>query len=198
MGAALAPASSVAATRTLLVLGDSLSAEYGLPRDSGWVKLLRDRLAEKKLDWNVVNASISGETTAGGASRLPKLLDEHKPRLVIVELGANDGLRGSPLDMTRRNLDTIIGASQGAGAKVLLVGMQLPPNFGRGYTERFAAVFEQTAQAHKAALVPFLLDGFAADASFFQADRIHPTVQAQPLILDNVWPKLEPLLRAGH
>ncbi len=196
MGTLLAPASSIAATRTLLVLGDSLSAEYGLPRDSGWVRLLRDRLGEKKLDWSVVNASISGETTAGGASRLPKLLDEHKPQLVIVELGANDGLRGSPLDMTRRNLDSIVGAAREAGARVLLVGMQLPPNFGRAYTERFAALFEQTAQAHKTGFVPFLLAGFAGDASLFQADRLHPTVEAQPRILDNVWPALEPMLKA--
>jgi len=195
LGTWFAPASSLAATRTLLVLGDSLSAEYGLARDTGWVRLLRDRMAEKRLDWSIVNASISGETTAGGASRLPKLLADHKPQLVIVELGANDGLRGSPLDMTRRNLDGITQAAQEAGAKVLLVGMKLPPNFGKAYTDRFAALFEQTAQARKTALVPFFMESIAADLSYFQADRIHPNERAQALLLDTVWPTLEPMLK---
>lgn len=182
----------------ILVLGDSLSAEYGLARGSGWVTLLQRRLREHKLDAAVVNASISGETTAGGRTRLPALLAEHKPTHLLIELGGNDALRGLPLAMTRQNLDAMAAAGRAAGARVVMVGMQLPPNYGRQYGEDFAALFAQVAKAHQAALVPFLLQGVADGpqaARLFQADRIHPTAQAQPRMLDNVWPVLLPLLR---
>jgi acyl-CoA thioesterase-1 len=181
----------------ILVLGDSLSAEYGLARGSGWVTLLERRLREHKLDAAVVNASISGETTAGGRTRLPALLAEHKPTHLLIELGGNDALRGLPLAMTRQNLDAMAGAGRAAGARVVMVGMQLPPNYGRQYGADFAALFAQVAKAHQAALVPFLLQGVADGpqaARLFQADRIHPTAEAQPRMLDNVWPVLSPLL----
>jgi acyl-CoA thioesterase-1 len=189
---------ATAATRpVVLVLGDSLSAEYGLPRDTGWVKLLADRLASSagsRAQYSVVNASISGETTRGGRTRLPALLDQHAPAVVVIELGANDGLRGLPLDAMRDNLRQMAAASQAAGARVLLVGMQIPPNYGRSYSDRFAATFAEVAGAQKTALVPFLLDGFAAQLDLFQADRIHPNERAQPRMLDNVWKALRPLL----
>lgn len=188
---------ATAATRpVVLVLGDSLSAEYGLPRDTGWVKLLADRLASPAggAKYSVVNASISGETTSGGRTRLPGLLAQHAPAVVVIELGANDGLRGLPLDAMRDNLRQMTASSQAAGARVLLVGMQIPPNYGRGYAERFAATFAEVARERKAALVPFLLDGFAAQLDLFQADRIHPNERAQPRMLDNVWKALRPLL----
>jgi acyl-CoA thioesterase-1 len=182
----------------LLVLGDSLSAEYGLPRDSGWVKLLADKLAklgpEGAAQYNVVNASISGETTSGGRTRLPALLGQHRPAIVIIELGGNDGLRGLPLQAMRENLNAMVDASRKAGARVLLVGLRIPPNYGRDYTERFFATFADVARESKAALAPFLLDGFADQAEMFQGDRIHPTVKAQQKMLDNVWPHLQPLL----
>ena len=180
------------------MLGDSLSAEYGLRRGTGWVALLEQRLAREKFDVAVVNASISGDTTSGGRSRLPPLLARHQPTIVIIELGGNDALRGLPLPMTRANLDAMVVAAQAAGASVLVVGMQMPPNYGRQYTEDFAALFAQVARAYKTALVPFLLRGVAdvpdADA-LFQRDRIHPTEAAHPRILDNVWPVLRPMLR---
>ena len=182
----------------LLVLGDSLSAEYGLPRDTGWVKLLTDKLATLGPDgapqYNVVNASISGETTSGGRSRLPALLAQNRPAIVIIELGGNDGLRGLPLPAMRENLDAMVEASQKSGARVLLVGLRIPPNYGRDYTEGFANAFAEVARTHKAALAPFLLDGFADQADMFQSDRIHPTAKAQQKMLDNVWPHLQPLL----
>ena len=185
------------APATLLVLGDSISAEYGLPRGSGWVALLEQRLAQQKKTVKVVNASISGDTTAGGRSRLPALLAQHRPTLVIIELGGNDALRGLPLATTQANLSAMAQAAQQAGARVLLVGMQVPPNYGPDYSQRFAALFASVAQTHKTALVPFLLKGVGdvPDAArWFQADRIHPNAQAQPLLLDNVWPQLKKML----
>ena len=178
----------------LLVLGDSLSAEYGLSRGTGWVQLLADRLRNSGSDYRVVNASISGETTSGGRTRLPALLKEHRPRVIVLELGANDGLRGLPLNVMRDNLQTMIRQGQAAGAKVLLVGLRVPPNYGRDYAERFAGTFAALARELKVPLVPFLLEGFAESFELFQADRIHPTAEAQPRILDNVWPVLVPLL----
>ena len=178
----------------LLVLGDSLSAEYGLARGTGWVQLLADRLRARGSDYRVVNASISGETTSGGRSRLPALLKQHQPKIVVLELGANDGLRGLPLNVMKGNLAAMIKQSQAAGAKVLLVGVQVPPNYGRDYAERFAASYAALAREHKAELVPFLLEGFAEQLDLFQPDRIHPSVQAQPRMLDNVWPALQPLV----
>ncbi len=182
----------------VLVLGDSLSAEYGIARGRGWVALLEQRLAREKIAAQVVNASISGDTTSGGRSRLPALLATHRPTHVIIELGGNDALRGLPLAMTRDNLVAMTRAAQGAGARVVLVGMQVPPNYGRAYGEAFSALFAQVASAEKAALVPFLLKGVAdaADSdALFQADRIHPKEAAHPVMLANVWPVLRPLLR---
>jgi acyl-CoA thioesterase-1 len=199
--AAAAPAAAAgvgpgsAGSRTLLVLGDSLSAEYGLPRGSGWVALLERRVAERAPAWRVVNASISGETSSGGRTRLPDLLARHRPQAVIVELGGNDALRGLPLRVTETNLSEMVRAAKQAGAKPLLVGMMMPPNYGRAYSEQFAAIYRRVAQAEKTALVPFLLEGFGEDVSFFQSDRIHPSQRAQPLMLDNVWPTLAPLLQ---
>ncbi|MEY2619969.1 MAG: hypothetical protein RL522_2971 [Pseudomonadota bacterium] len=192
---ATAPASP--APPVLLVLGDSLSAEYGLKRGSGWVSLLEARLAQEKWDVRVVNASISGETTSGGRSRLPALLAQHRPSQVVIELGGNDALRGLPLSMTRDNLAWMTQAARQAGARVLLVGMQLPPNYGRDYGERFSDLFVQVARQQQAAVVPFFLKGFAdkPDATrYFQPDRIHPTEEAQPLMLATVWPELRKLL----
>jgi acyl-CoA thioesterase-1 len=185
----------------LLVVGDSLSAEYGLPRGSGWVALLERRLKQEVRDVTVVNASISGDTTSGGRSRLPALLAQHKPTHVIVELGGNDALRGLPLAMTRDNLAAMLRASQAAGARTMLVGTQVPPNYGRSYTEEFAALFGAVAKAEGAALVPFLLAGVADGpdaAALFQADRIHPNAQAQPIMLANVWPTLKALFAAAR
>jgi acyl-CoA thioesterase-1 len=190
-----------ATSRRLLVVGDSLSAEYGLPRGSGWVALLERRLKQEVRDVTVVNASISGDTTSGGRSRLPALLAQHKPTHVIVELGGNDALRGLPLAMTRDNLAAMLRASQAAGARTMLVGTQVPPNYGRSYTEEFAALFGAVAKAEGAALVPFLLAGVADGpdaAALFQADRIHPNAQAQPIMLANVWPTLKALLAAAR
>lgn len=182
----------------LLVLGDSLSAEYGLPRDTGWVKLLADKLAALErgggAQYSVVNASISGETTSGGRTRLPALLAQHRPAIVVIELGGNDALRGLPLAVMRENLNAMVTASRKAGARVLLVGVRVPPNYGRDYTERFFGMFAEVAREQKAALAPFLLDGFADNWDLFQGDRIHPTVKAQQKMLDNVWPHLAPLL----
>ncbi|CAA9427354.1 MAG: Arylesterase precursor [uncultured Ramlibacter sp.] len=186
-----------AAPATVLVVGDSLSAEYGLKRGSGWVALLERRLAGEKIDARVVNASISGDTTSGGRSRLPALLSQHKPSHVVIELGGNDALRGLPLSMTEDNLSVMAQAAQKAGARVLLVGIQLPPNYGRDYGAKFAALYEKVANQHKTAVVPFILKGVAdvpEAARLFQPDRIHPTEEAQPLMLDNIWPELRKLL----
>ena len=172
------------------MVGDSLSAEYGLARGTGWVALLEQQLARDKLPVKVVNASISGDTTSGGRSRLPALLKTHQPTHVVVELGGNDALRGLPLDMTRANLQAMAQAAKAAGAKVLLVGMQVPPNYGARYGQDFAALFTTVAREQGAALVPFLLAGVADSAEadkLFQPDRIHPTAQAHPRMLANVW-----------
>lgn len=182
------------------MLGDSLSAEYGLARGSGWVALLEARLQKEKIAATIVNASISGETTSGGRSRLPALLKQHQPTIVIVELGANDALRGLPLAMTEANLTEIAKASKGAGAKVLIVGMRLPPNYGKQYGDQFAGLFADVAKAEGAAYAPFLLAGIAdaPDAeSMFQADHIHPLASAHPRMLDNVWGALRPMLRTA-
>jgi acyl-CoA thioesterase-1 len=184
--------------KTILVVGDSLSAEYGLRRGSGWVALLEQRLKTEKVAATVVNASISGDTSSGGLSRLGPLLAQHKPTHVIIELGGNDALRGLPLQMTQDNLGQMTQAAQKAGARVLLVGMQVPPNYGQDYAARFAATFKTVARAHKAALVPFLLKGVADApnaAQLFQPDRIHPREEAHPVMLDNVWPELRKLLK---
>jgi acyl-CoA thioesterase-1 len=183
----------------ILVVGDSLSAEYGLRRGSGWVALLQQRLAREHVDAKVVNASISGDTTSGGRSRLPALLKQQSASVVVIELGGNDALRGLPLAMTEQNLMRMTEAAQQAGARVLLVGMQVPPNYGADYAKRFEAIFRKVAHDRKAALVPFLLAGIA-DAPdsmrLFQADRIHPKEEAHPRILDNVWPELRKLLKS--
>ena len=199
--AALGAFAGLSAAKTppvILVLGDSLSAEYGLKRGSGWVALLEQKLAAEKLAARVVNASISGDTTSGGRSRLGALLAEHQPTHVLIELGANDALRGLPLALTQDNLSQMTQAAQKSGAKVLLIGMQMPPNYGKDYGARFAGLYAAVAKANKAALVPFLLKG-VADAPdslrWFQADRIHPKEEAHPALLANVWPELRKLLK---
>ncbi|HXY05082.1 MAG TPA: arylesterase [Burkholderiaceae bacterium] len=178
----------------ILVMGDSLSAEYGLPRETGWVKLLADRVAQRAPQYNVVNASISGDTTSGGRARLAELLQRVRPGIVIIELGANDGLRGLSIDAMRVNLQAMIDSCRRNAARVLLVGVRLPPNYGASYGERFFSVYGELAKRNRVALVPFLLDGFADNLDLFQADRIHPLAQAQAAMLDNVWPHLQPLL----
>ncbi|WP_255569072.1 arylesterase [Comamonas sp. NLF-1-9] len=191
------PARAAGAAPVILVVGDSMSAEYGLPQGSGWVALLRQRLAAQRREASVVNASVSGDTTAGGRSRLAAALARHKPDIVILELGGNDALRGLPLSSTEDNLATMARQVRQAGARLLLVGMQVPPNYGADYTRRFAGLFETLAREHQASLVPFLLEGVANapdPTALFQADRIHPSVQAQPLLLDNVWKALQPML----
>ncbi len=195
---AAAGSARAAAEPVILVLGDSLSAEYGLARGSGWVTLLEQRLASEGIAARVVNASVSGETTSGGRARLAALLKTHRPTQVIIELGANDALRGLPLQNTEDNLAWMVQQAQAGGARVLLLGMQVPPNYGGDYGRRFSQVFENVAQRRKAALVPFFLKGVAdaPDAArLFQSDRIHPTAQAQPQMLANVWPELKKLLR---
>jgi acyl-CoA thioesterase-1 len=182
----------------ILVVGDSLSAEYGLKRGTGWVALLEQRLAREKIPAKVVNASISGDTTSGGRSRLGALLQQHKPTHVVIELGGNDALRGLPLAMTEDNLAKMTEAAQKAGARVLLVGMQVPPNYGTDYANRFSALFAKVAKQYKTGFVPFLLQGVAdvpEAPKLFQADRIHPREEAHPMMLDNVWPELKKLLK---
>jgi len=192
------PSMAQAAKPVILVVGDSLSAEYGLERGTGWVALLDQRLVQDKRVATVVNASISGDTTSGGRSRLPALLKQHQPTIVVIELGGNDALRGLPLSSTRDNLQTMARTAKAAGAKVLVVGMQVPPNYGRQYGDDFAALFASVAKSEGTALVPFLLKGVADVPNFealFQADRIHPKAQAHPTMLANVWAGLKPLLR---
>jgi acyl-CoA thioesterase-1 len=183
----------------ILVVGDSLSAEYGLARGSGWVALLDRKLQGEGVNAKVVNASISGDTTSGGRARLPPLLITHQPTHVIIELGANDALRGLPLEATRRNLTDMVTAAKGAGAKVLLVGMRMPPNYGRKYGEDFIGVYQAVARQQNVPLVPFLLQG-VADAPnadrLFQADQIHPIAAAHPTMMNNVWTTLRPMLRS--
>ena len=188
-----APAYS--ASKTLLVLGDSLSAEYGLPRDSGWVYLLQQQLRKEKYDLTLVNASISGETTSGGKSRLPSLLQQHKPALVLIELGGNDGLRGLSLAATQANLREMMAMSMTSGAKIILVGMRVPPNYGVDYSKRFAAMYQGLGREKNVRLVPFLLQGLDNTEQFFQPDRIHPNQLAQPIMMENVWQILKPMLR---
>jgi len=190
-------AAAAAPARRVVVLGDSLSAEYGLARGSGWVALLAQRLAKEQHGISVVNASISGDTTSGGRSRLPALLKAPPPSHLIIELGGNDALRGLPLEMTHANLLAMVRAGKAAGARVLLVGMQLPPNYGAAYGRDFAALFADVARVERVGLVPFLLKGVAdrSDAeAWFQADRIHPLARAHPVMLENVWQALKPLL----
>ncbi|MDZ4350613.1 MAG: arylesterase [Xanthomonadaceae bacterium] len=179
----------------ILVLGDSLSAAHNLPSEAGWVALLDDRLGEHLQPApEVINASISGETSAGGLARLPDLLQAHKPALVAIELGGNDGLRGLPPAHLRDNLHAMIALSREAGAKVLLIGIDIPPNYGRAYRERFAAVYRDLAEQWQVPLLPFLLEGVALTPGLMQPDGIHPTAEAQPRLLDNVWTVLEPML----
>ncbi|WP_231512343.1 arylesterase [Paucibacter sp. KBW04] len=194
----MVPGLARANSAKILVLGDSLSAEYGLARGTGWVALLAQRLKDQKSSFTVQNASISGDTTAGGRARLPALLKAHQPAIVIIELGGNDALRGLPLASTRENLLAMTRAAKAAGAKVLLAGMQVPPNYGASYGREFAALFSEVAKAEKTALLPFLLSGVAdrPDAlDWFQSDRIHPLAKAHPLMLENIWGPLKPLLR---
>ena len=183
------------ASKTLLVLGDSLSAEYGLSRGSGWVALLQQRLRLEKYDLIIVNASISGETTSGGKSRLPALLQQHKPALVLIELGGNDGLRGLSLAATQANLREMGAMVTASGAKLILVGMRVPPNYGVDYSKRFAAMYQGLGKEKNVSLVPFLLQGLEDAGQFFQPDRIHPNQRAQPIMMENVWQVLKPLLR---
>lgn len=188
--------SAHSAPKTVLVLGDSLSAEYGLRRGDGWVALLEQRLRQQKIDASVVNASISGETTSGGRTRLPGLLAKYRPAIVIIELGANDGLRGLPLAAADANLRATVGQAQAAGARALLVGMRIPPNYGRDYGERFFAMYGALARQTNTALVPFMLDGIADQPQWFQPDRLHPLAAAHPRILNTIWPHLLPLLKS--
>lgn len=184
----------MAQAATVLVVGDSISAAFGMDTRQGWVHLLDERLKKEGFEHQLVNASISGDTSAGGAARLPALLAEHSPDLVIVELGGNDGLRGLPPKQLQQNLASMIDASREAGAKVLLLGMRIPPNYGERYTTAFAKVFDDVAAEKRVPLVPFLLEGVGGVDALMQDDRVHPAVEAQPLLLENVWPTLKPLL----
>jgi acyl-CoA thioesterase-1 len=187
---------AVCAEKSIVVFGDSLSAAYGIAQARGWVALLSARLKRERPDYIVVNASISGDTSSGGASRIQKTLQQHRPAVLILELGANDGLRGLPIAQMKQNLGRIIEQAQKAGARVVLVGMKLPPNYGPDYTQAFEAAFGELARRYTTALVPFLLEDFAEKPELFQPDRIHPTEAAQPLMLERVWKALAPLLRS--
>jgi len=188
--------SAAAATgeRTLLVFGDSLSAAYGLRAEQGWVAQLQQRLASEGYGYHVVNASVSGETTSGGRNRLQRALAQHRPAVVLLELGANDGLRGLPVKDSQANLRAMIQAAQVSGAKVLLLGIHIPPNYGPRYTQAFDAMYTSLAAEQKVPLVPFILEGFALDPRYMQADGLHPNAAGQPRVLTNVWPQLKPLL----
>ncbi|NKN33130.1 arylesterase [Marichromatium bheemlicum] len=192
----LCPPLLQAAPPTLLVLGDSLSAGYGIDREQGWVWLLEQRLERQALAYRTVNASVSGDTSAGGLTRLPALLERHHPAVVVIELGANDGLRGLSLERLRANLEALITQARTAGSRVLLLGVRLPPNYGAAYIDRFQAVFHEAAAAHDVPLVAEMLRGIAEDRTLMQPDGLHPTAAAQPRILDNVWPALRTLLVA--
>ena len=185
---------ALASQNTVLVVGDSLSAAHGVPSETAWVELLRDRINSRELNWTVVNASIGGETTDGGLRRLPGLLETHDPTIVIIELGGNDGLRGFPPNVIESNLANMIEQVRGIGATPLLVGMQIPPNYGQRYTTMFADIFPTLSDRYNTVLVPFFLDGIYDQDGLMQGDGIHPTEEAQPRLLDNIWPKLEPLL----
>ena len=186
---------SLANTSKILIVGDSLSAEYGLPRGTGWVSLLDKRLSSQQASWSLINASISGETTAGGQARLATLLKTHQPQIVIIELGANDALRGLQLQATEKNLRQMIQASKKSGARVLLLGMRIPPNYGADYSNQFFRLFAKLAESEQIEYVPFFLEKVADKVELFQADRIHPNVEAQSVLLENVWPKLKPMLK---
>ena len=191
-------ASMPASAKTVLVLGDSLSAGYGLDAGDGWVSLLEQKLKTEGLPHQLVNASVSGETTAGGLARLPALLDRHKPAIVLIELGANDGLRALPLKQLRSNLERLVDTTRKAGAEPVLFEMRIPENYGVSYTEAFTRSFHEVAQAREAALVPFLLAAIATDPDAFQDDGIHPSAASQPRILELIWPSLAPLLGASR
>jgi len=191
-----AAASAHSAPKTVLVLGDSLSAEYGLARGTGWVALAEKKVRDLKLDAEIVNASVSGETTSGGRSRLRALLTKHKPALVVIELGANDGLRGLPVAAAQANLKAMADTAGKSGAKVMLVGMRIPPNYGRDYSDKFYAMYGTLSRELKAPLVPFMLDGVAEKTEMFQPDRLHPLAEAHPTILNNIWPVLEKSIKA--
>jgi len=179
----------------ILVYGDSLSAAYGIAEKRGWVALLGERLAREKLNYSVANASISGETTSGGLARIAKVLQQHKPAVLVLALGANDGLRGLPVAQMKQNLGAIVKAAQGAGARVIIAGVRIPPNYGPEYTGAFDAAFAELAKQHRTALVPFLLEGMAEKLELFLPDRLHPSEAAQPILLENVWKVLRPLLK---
>jgi acyl-CoA thioesterase-1 len=198
VGALLAAcaASAYSAPKTVLVVGDSLSAEYGLARGSGWVGLLGQKLKAEKIDADIVNASISGETTSGGRERLPALLKQHHPSIVVIELGANDGLRGLPVAAAEANLRSMVDMAHKEHAKVLLVGMRMPPNYGRAYTDRFAGMYTQVSAETRSPLVPFMLEGVADKPALFQQDRLHPVAAAHPTILANIWPKFSALIKS--
>ncbi|MFA7241146.1 MAG: arylesterase [Sulfuricellaceae bacterium] len=182
------------AAPAILVLGDSLSAEYGIPRNSGWVSLLQRRLEQRNSDYSLINASQSGETTDGGRARIASLLAQHRPAIVILELGGNDGLRGLPLTATRENLAAIIQSCRNHQARVLLIGMKMPPNYGVAYTRQFEENYRELASRYKIPLLPFLLEGLGEKREWFQADGLHPIATAQPAVLENVWKKLKPML----
>jgi acyl-CoA thioesterase I len=184
-----------AAEKSILVYGDSISAAYGMAQDRGWVALLGERLKRERPDYSVVNESVSGETSSGGLARIDAALARHKPGLVILELGGNDGLRGLPVGEMKKNLGAIIERSQKAGARVLLVGMSMPPNYGPRYTQAFQSAFDELAKRYRTPLVPSLLEGFGENYELFQPDRIHPAEEAQPLMVERVWKTLKPMLR---
>jgi acyl-CoA thioesterase-1 len=186
---------ATAAHGTILVLGDSLSAGYGIRVEQGWVTLLQGRLKQEGYEYRVVNASVSGETTGGALARLPRALEIQKPSIVIVELGGNDGLRGLPIPDVRRNFESILRLSQQSGARILLIGMRIPPNYGPAYTQAFHDLYGELAARHKVPLVPFFLEKVALDDSLMQEDGIHPNAQGQPRLLEQVWPMLKPLLK---
>lgn len=192
------PGTVTGGTHTILVLGDSLSAGYGIRTEEGWVALLQVRLKTQGYGYRLVNASVSGETTSGGLARLPRALELHRPAIVLIELGANDGLRGLPLETTERNLARMAELSRQARALVVLIGMRLPPNYGPRYTQEFHALFGAIARRHNLALVPFLLQDVALHDELMQADGLHPNAKAQPAMLDAVWPALRPLLEMGR
>lgn len=183
------------AAPAILVLGDSVSAGYGLESQQGWVSLLQSKLTAQGYGYRVINASVSGETTTGGAARLPRALELHRPKIVIIELGGNDGLRGLPLSTSRNNLQRMIELSRDSGAKVLLLGMKIPPNYGPRYAEGFEKVFRELASRYQLAFEPFFLEKIALEPEMMQADGLHPTAKAQPIMLDTVWPALAPLLK---
>ena len=190
----LTPAIASSDTRSIVILGDSLSAAYGMEVSEAWPELLQQRLNEHGHAYRVFNSSITGDTTQGGLARLPRLLEKHKPAIVILELGGNDGLRGLPIQVTRDNLGSMIEKSQSAGARVILAEMRIPPNYGRTYTEKFHSLYGELATRYEARLLPFLLQDIALQPGMMQSDGIHPTAAAQPLILDAVWQVLEPML----